>query len=272
LVHAKYQDADKVPFFGIGNDTEDTDETNFAYTPTSFGVTAAYNITRPLRVGGDISYEDYNTGPGQSTTDPSIEEVFTPAQVPGLGLDFQYITGNVFAEFDWRESPGYSRTGGLYRVDWYNYSERDRSGFDFRRVDVELVQHLPILRGNQIISLRALGSFTDTDDPDQVPFFLLPKLGGGSEARGFRDFRFRDKHRMLLTAEYRWTPSKFMDMAIWYETGKVAAEVEDLDLNDLHDSYGIGARFHAPAATFMRIELAHSVEGTRIIFSGGPAF
>ena len=77
---------------------------------------------------------------------------------------------------------------------------------------------------------------------------------------------------MLLTAEYRWTPSKFMDMAIFYEAGKVTSRTEDLNFNDLHTCWGIGARFHAPAATILRIELAHSTEGTRIIFGTGLLF
>jgi outer membrane translocation and assembly module TamA len=63
-----------------------------------------------------------------------------------------------------------------------------------------------------------------------------------------------------------------MDMAIFYEVGKVANRTGDLDFEDLHDSYGIGARFHGPALTALRIELARSDEGIRLIFSGGAAF
>jgi len=100
----------------------------------------------------------------------------------------------------------------------------------------------------------------------------LPKLGGGEELRGFSNFRFRDRHRMLLTAEYRWTPSKFIDMALFYETGKVASRRSDLDFNDLHDCYGIGIRFHSPTFTAFRVEVARSVEGTRIILGAGPVF
>jgi hypothetical protein len=74
-----------------------------------------------------------------------------------------------------------------------------------------------------------LVSTTDINDNDQIPFFLLPSLGGRSELRGYPNFRFTDRNRMLLTAEYRWTPSKFMDMPIFYEVGKVAAKRSDLD-------------------------------------------
>jgi hypothetical protein len=273
LIHAKYQFADEVPFFGIGNETDEEDETAFEYTPISFGVGQSIALTREFHIGGDLSYQKFDTSTGNSSRVPSLEDFFPVSAAPGFGLDFEYITGNVFVEYDWRFSPGYTTTGGLYRVDWTTYAERDEpEGFDFTRLDIELVQHVPILRGNQILAFRGLASITDTKGDDVVPFFLLPKLGGGSELRGFRDFRFRDNNRLLVTGEYRWAPSKFMDMVLFYEVGKVARLREDLDFEDLHSSYGIGARFHGPNLTALRIELARSVEGMRLIVSGGAAF
>jgi hypothetical protein len=274
LVHAKYQDGDEVAFFGIGNDTVEEDESAHSYTPISVGVTERIELTHSLHVGGDISYESYETDSGNSSTVPTLEDVFVvPDEAPGFGQDFKYITGNVFAEFDWRETPGYTTSGGFYRVDWTHYKDREDGDFDFRRTDIDLIQHVPILRGNQGLAFRALISTTGfVGDTQFIPFFLLPKLGGGSELRAYRDFRFRDNHRMLLIGEYRWRPSKFMDMAIFYEVGKVAVEREDLDFEDLHDSYGIGARFHGPNLTVLRLELANGEDGMRLIISGGLTF
>jgi outer membrane protein assembly factor BamA len=271
-IHAKYQNADEVSFFGIGNDSLKENETAFTFIPKSIDVTESFWLSNQFHIGGSVAYLDIDTKPGNSATVPSIETEFTPAEVPGLGTDPQLVVGNLFAEFDWRQSPGWTSRGGYYRVDWYDYNERDGANLDFHRWDFELVQHIPILRANQILAFRALATITDVSDPQQIPHFLLPKLGGGSELRGFRDFRFQDRHRMLLTAEYRWTPSKFMDMVVFYETGKVAANTRDLDFSDLHNCYGIGARFHTPAFTAFRVEFAHSVEGNRIILSGGAAF
>jgi len=271
-VHAKYVDAGKVSFFGIGNDSQKDNKTSFSYSPKFVDIEETISPVRWFAVGGGVAYLQIDTAEGENPTVPSIEEVFSPAQAPGLGLDPTYVVGNLFAQIDTRQSPGYTTSGTYIRGDFFDYSDRDNDPFDFRRFDGEINQFIPILRANQIIALRALVSVTDVKDFNQVPFFLLPKLGGGEELRGFPDFRFRDRNRLLLTAEYRWTPSKFMDMAIFYETGKVAARRADIDLEDLHDCYGIGARFHTPASTAFRIEVAHSKEGTRIIFGGGPVF
>jgi hypothetical protein len=76
-----------------------------------------------------------------------------------------------------------------------------------------------------------------------------------------------------MNAELRWTPARFMDMAVFYDTGKVAARRSDLDLKDLHDSYGIGMRFIGASGYKFRIELARSREhNARLIVSAGGAF
>jgi hypothetical protein len=269
----KYVDAGHVSFFGIGNDTTKDDKTNYGYSPIQLRITESFHPAKYIFGGGSFEFLKVETFAGNSDSSPSIEEVYNSRTAPGIGTDPEYNIVGLFGAFDWRQSPGYTTSGGYYRVDWYNYrGVNDDASTDFQRWDLEASQYIPILRGNQIIALRALASFTEVDDNEEIPFFLLPKLGGGEELRGFRSHRFRDRDRLLLTAEYRWTPSKFMDVAIFYETGKVAAQSGDLDFNDLHDCWGIGIRLHAPAATMLRIELAHSNESTRIIFGTGILF
>ena len=63
-------------------------------------------------------------------------------------------------------------------------------------LDAEVVQHIPILRENWIISLHGRLESTIGDD-DQVPYFLLPSLGSGSTLRGYSSWRFRDRHAVL---------------------------------------------------------------------------
>ncbi len=285
-INAHYVDATQVRYFGIGNDTPEDAETNYGFKPITFGVTEIVSAAWWLDFGGGIDYVTYETSHGDRDTTPSTEEVFDPVfGAPGLFTDFTYWRPRGFVQIDWRTTQNlerhdrpkfgvtYATSGGFYRVDYTRYSEQDLGGFDFDRVDAEIDQFIPLVRANWVIALRGLVSTTDIDANDQIPFFLLPTLGGGSELRGYPNFRFTDRNRMLLTAEYRWTASKFVDMAIFYEVGKVAPTRSDLDFNDLHDSYGIGIRFHAPRVTALRFDVAHSDEATvRIIISGGASF
>jgi len=67
--------------------------------------------------------------------------------------------------------------------------------------------------------------------------------------------------------------NRFLDTAVFYDAGKVSARASDLDLKGLKRDYGIGARFHGPFATPLRVELARSNEmGLNIIFAASPVF
>ena len=76
-----------------------------------------------------------------------------------------------------------------------------------------------------------------------------------------------------MSGEWRWIPSRLaLDMALIYDAGKVTPRFDDISFNDLKTDFGIGVRLHTPFATPLRIELAKSREGTRLVFSGGAAF
>jgi outer membrane protein assembly factor BamA len=94
-----------------------------------------------------------------------------------------------------------------------------------------------------------------------VPFYFQPALGGSRMLRGFREFRFRDRNSLMLTAEYRWEASWLLDGALFVDAGKVTRERGDLNFRDLDVSYGFGFRVHNNSAFVTRLDLAFSREG-----------
>jgi hemolysin activation/secretion protein len=105
-----------------------------------------------------------------------------------------------------------------------------------------------------------------------VPYFLMPDLGGSHTLRGYPAWRFRDRNRVLLTGEYRWTAGPFVDMALFLDAGKVAPRARDLDLRGFTKTYGLGMSLHTPLSTVTRIEVARTPEGTSLVFSFSPSF
>ena len=270
-LHARvgWRDATQIAFHGIGNSSPE-EQTNFRMKQTYFGGDA---VARPggfTVFGAGIAFEDYSLESGTGAS-PSIEEVFTPETAPGLGEDPAYLHTFVSGGIDRRPSAGYARRGGLYEVRYHNYADRDDT-YSFDRLDAEVVQHIPILRENWVFSLHGALQ-TTLDDDDAVPFFLLPSLGSGSTLRGYSSWRFRDRHSILMSAEWRWIPNRLaLDMALFYDTGKVTPRFDDISWKGLKSDYGIGIRFHGPLATPLRVELARSKEGTRLVFAGSAAF
>ena len=135
-----------------------------------------------------------------------------------------------------------------------------------------MIQHIPILRDTWVVSLHGLAKTTFDKGDQTTPFYLLPSVGGGSSLRGFSSYRFTDRNSLLLQAEWRIVANRFFESAVFYDAGKVAARTSDLDLNHLKSDYGFGVRFHAPMATVLRVDVARSNEGTRLVFAASPVF
>jgi hypothetical protein len=261
-------DAPQVAYYGQGM-ADDATRANFTLQQTYATVLAEVRPSSWTRVGGEVSYDDYTTTSGRGRA-PSIETIYNAGDTPGLLADPAFLRTEGRAAIDWRPAAGYARRGGYYGVTLANYTDRDDI-YSFRRMDGEIIQHLPILRENWVISLR--GRVQSVLGDDLVPYFLLPQLGSGRTLRGYETGRFRDRHSLLTSAEFRWIPNRIgLDFALFYDAGKVTSRREDLDFNSLKSDWGIGARFHGPTTTVLRIEAAKGTDGWRLVVATSNAF
>ena len=258
-VGADWLDAPDVAFYGTGAASRTADRTGYFYRETTVGFTTSLQASRFFTIGGGLDALQIESG---------------AAARGGLLADASpvYRRTRLFAEVDRRTADGYTRSGGLYRIDWSDYSQTGVGTAGFQRTDADIRQFIPMFRENSIVALRALASTTSTASGQDVPFFLLPDLGGNHTLRGYQPRRFRDRNRLLLTAEYRWTAGSFVDMALFLDAGKVAPRLSELDLRGLTTSYGVGISLHTPISTVTRIELARTREGNSLVFSFSPSF
>ncbi len=163
--------------------------------------------------------------------------------------------------FDWRDNARHPRAGGVYCVRVSDYRDQDHGAFDFRRVDIDAQQYVPLPDKYRVIALHAAATLTDADAGHEVPFFFQPTLGGAQTLRGFREFRFRDQNSLALSAEYRWEAWWALDGAVFVDAGTVARDRRGLKLSDLDVTYGVGFRIHSNSAFVARLDLAFSREG-----------
>lgn len=264
-------DATQVPYYGLGDDTDADNRTNFRVNRSQIEGAAVLHLVDWLRLRLDGGVDKYLQKPGQGAY-PSIETVFSPDEAPLLGEDPFYLRGEASATIVWLESAGYSRTGGLYRLAYEEFNPLGDEGDTFGFVRTEIVQHVPILRETWVISLRARTE-SIVRESDVVPYFLMPYLGSGSTLRGYTTGRFRDRHSLLLNGEVRWFPNRAgLDMALFVDAGDVANTRGKFNLNGMKTDYGIGVRFHGPLATVLRVEVARGFEGWRTVFASSAPF
>jgi outer membrane protein assembly factor BamA len=221
------------------------------------GATGSVDVASHVEVGGGLDLLDIRARHDRSASTESAP---------------QYARSRVFAEFDTRTSPEYTRRGTLARVELSDYQQVNDGTLGFRRVDLNLQQYVPLLRENWVIALRALGSATTPADGNEVPFYLMPDLGGPSTLRGYSTWRFRDRNRLLFSGEWRWTAGPFVDMALFADAGSVASHVSDFDWHDMKHSYGVGISLHTFTTTVTRLELARTGDGMSVGVSFSPSF
>ncbi len=267
---AGWRDATQVSFYGLGIDSPADNNAAYRMQQSYAGGDVTMRPQQWLRLTAAVTAEDF------SIQDPtgdfiSVESEFTEAAAPGVGTDPFYLHTAVSAAIDTRPAADYARRGALYQVAHHHYADRDQA-YSFSRLDGEIVQHIPILRENWVLSLHGRVESV-IDDGDQVPYFLLPALGSGSTLRGYSSWRFRDRHAVLFAGEWRWIANRLaLDMALFYDAGMVAPRLDAITTNGFVSNYGVGVRFHSPVRTPLRVELARGREGTRVVFSASAAF
>jgi hypothetical protein len=267
---AGWMDATQIGYFGLGPKSHKDAETNFRIQEAYFrgGVTVKPVPWFHLRAA--TGYENFVELAGTGVT-PTVGDKFNSKTAPGLGVSPDYIHSEASAALVWAPAEGYARRGGAIRYTYHFYNNKGGNLDNFQLSREELVQHIPFLRETWVLSLR--GRLESVHGSGTVPYYLLPWLGNGSTLRGYSTGRFRDRDSMLYSAEWRWFPNRFaMDMALFSDAGTVAPRFKDLKFSQLKYDYGIGIRFHGPAVTALRVDVAYGSEGLRFIFSTSSPF
>ncbi len=261
---AQWMDVRGVSFYGSGQDSAQVARERFDYQPMELGGNLTLRPMRHLSMTASYTALEFDT----DRESPR----FSPADAPGLDQHLTYDTVRGTVMFDWRPAAGYSTSGGFYRAAFERSEEAAGLPFSFNAQEYEIVQQVPLVREQFVLAGRALMTLTQPDPGHEVPVIMMPYLGSGSALRGFANRRFTDRNRMLLTGEYRWRPSRYIDMAIFLDAGQVARDRAQFDLARFDVAWGLGARFHGPAFNALRLEVARGREGIRLIFSGSQPF
>lgn len=269
----RYRDFPQEDFYGLGNASSRVNRTNYAIESTDINGRAILNVLPWLRVGTEFGRFKPEIGSGTDPRFRSVEEVFTDAEAAGLAAQPIFWQYTPYIEVDYRDYPGNARSGGLWRASFGTWKDRTLNQFDFHRFDAETAHYFPIFDKKRVIAVHVGLSYVNNETGDRVPFYFLPYIGGSDTVRGFREFRFRDENILFMNAEYRWEAFSGLDMALFFDAGEVREDWQDIDLQDLKTSYGVGFRFNTYKNVFLRFDVAAGGrEGTRMFLKFGPAF
>lgn len=251
-------------YYGPGPGSAKTGRSNYRLEDTRLGVRAGVRPVDHLRTGGTGGLWQVNVGPGTDRRFISTEQQYSPRQTIGIDRQTEFLQGGVFAEYDYRDIPGGPRSGGFYRTHFSYNKDTDLELHTHRKLDIEAQQYIPMFNQRRVIALRGRSELTWKNRGQTLPFYMQPTLGGSNDLRGFRPFRFYGDNMMVLNAEYRYEVFSGLDMAVFADAGKVFQDKKDWNFADLEGSYGIGMRFNARNAVFLRIDAGFSHEGFQV--------
>ncbi|MDA1315812.1 MAG: BamA/TamA family outer membrane protein [Acidobacteria bacterium] len=272
---AEYRNYPEENFWGLGPDAGEGRRTDFRLEDFRFQTAFGVRPLRNLSVAVTAGYLQVNTGRGRDRSFRSIEELFSPAEVPALDRQPDYNLAGAFVEYDNRDKAADPRDGGLYSLRWIYHDDRSFNQFSFHRFEADARRYIGLFkeyRRPQTIALRAMTSFSDKGASQQVPFFMQRTLGGADTLRGFRQYRFRDENFLLLNLEYRWHASEYVDVVPFVDAGRVFGRPSDLGLNDLEASLGVGGRLKFGERVIVRLDAAAGREGLRLWLRGAHTF
>lgn len=278
-IYAMHFDAPQMPYFGPGRTTRREARTSYRKEETSLDFKTGWRPTRrTLLIGVTGGVLAINTGPGKDRRFPNIDERFQafenfsavaqPGQfagtVPGLRDQTNYLRGGVFLDIDNRDLPGDPHKGTHIESSFTYYKDRDYGLYTFRRLEFSAEEYIPFLNRKRVIALRAKTQLSYRNPGQIVPFYVQPTLGGSDDLRGFNQFRFYDNNLVVTNAEYRWEVFPALDMAAFFDAGKVFNRMAEFDLRHAAVAYGLGFRLKTRESVAVRLDVGRSREGYRV--------
>jgi hypothetical protein len=267
-LYAKYERSPRMEFYGLGRDSSVDDRTRYLLNTLSGEVRAGYRFTRNLNVGVEFLGGGAHTGPTSGQDVPSIETIFDATTAPGLFDDTTFLGYGGFAGYDTRDVPRGPRSGGFYGINFTRYVDLTGGRYTNRQLELEGQHFLPYFNATRVVALFARARFAYTGRDDRViPFYLLPKLGGNFDLRGFGPYRFHDNNAFMAAVEHRWYVFSGLEMALFVDAGKTVSDKGEIHLSGLNYSGGVGFRARVNDAVVLRFDVARSREGLRWIWS-----
>lgn len=210
-----------------------------------------------IGVGADFIY----------TTADSLELVATQAPVDANSLlPDNFSSGVVITSiYDSRDYRLNATKGWLFQLDAGLY-QNDQ--FDsFSTYNIELANYIDLGSTPGLIAWQVQGHLTSGD----VPWNLLPDLGGSDAMRGYIRGRYRDEQMMMGQVEYRLPIFQRYGMVFWGSVGSVAPKVSELT-DTLLTAYGTGFRFKIKDNINLRFDVGVGENDTNFYLNVNEVF
>lgn len=258
-------------FYGVGNESPATNETNYTNEQELAQVQVGFNFTRAWQLQYTLREEVVDVQPGTLARIASIDTRFS--HTLGVGTNDE-VLNRLSIIHDTRndltvptEGSEWIIYGGIAsRRGIFNDSMNSEAGVDGRMFWPIAPQMILAVHS----ALRYLPS------AHAVPFWALSALGGDSSVlggeqplRGFGEGRFYDRDSFSTSVELRRTVASFnaisthvdMELTPFVDVGRVFSNPGTFPLTQLHHVFGVGFRGIARPFVVGYVDIGYGSEG-----------
>jgi outer membrane protein assembly factor BamA len=274
LASALYERDSTERFFGFGNSSKESGESNYTNSDTLVELTPGYWVVPAVALAYRMRIRSYGISEGQVDSLPFIG-VAHP-EVRGRGLERgTYWSHRLEVDYDTRDDidiPGQ----GMFAVAYTEAADDSLgSATSFFKFGAEWRDFIP-LRWRHVRAVLALRTLLDyVSAGGDTPFWEMSSLGGRRALRAFGADRFIDLNRSLASTEVRvpvygrrlFGVNPTLEVAPFFETGQVFHGVTSSPFDDLHVAYGMGFRVVVKPQVVAFVDVGFGYEGSAV-FSG----
>jgi surface antigen Omp85-like protein len=271
-------DRDGAPrFFGVGNNSPASSETNYTNEQGSLGAQFGLNFNRAWQLQYSVRMRIVDILPGTLPGIPSIETLFPG--ITGLGTT-KALLNRLALAYDTRDDLTVPRSG----AEWVLYAGVANQGgllgdslYSEAGIDGRVFWRLGDSTGLAVhTALRYLPR------ADALPFWALSciggqqsEIGGAQPLRGYGGGRFCDRNSFSASAELRqriWSLHIFsthadLELTPFIDVGRVFQGTGTWPLTELHKIAGIGFRGVARPFVVGYVDIGYGNEGVAV-FTG----
>jgi outer membrane protein assembly factor BamA len=266
-VQLLHERVSSVRFFGIGPTSKKENESNMTLGTTGGYFIFGVNITRTMRLSLGETFQEFEVSRGGVPDLPFTGDLFPDLPgVKGATIHAQRIA-LIHDSRDSQTTP----TEGLYVSAFAEAStELLGSDADYLKAGADAIWLKPFF--DRRIVFVARGLFEGTSGGSDVPFEVLPTLGGVDTLRGFGENRFYGDALLLFNTEIRAKVLRMrifgvdaeFEIAPFVDIGKVFNSAAQFMDTKFEVTPGLGFRGLAPPSVVGHIEFAYSREGPAI--------
>jgi hypothetical protein len=221
-------------FYGIGKDQSEKDMSVLLEQDYTFAAIQWLPLIGPFYVGPTLMYNGVKNKFDISGLPPTVDA--------SQKLDSDTVVPGVKAQYDSRDNSFYPTQGSFSNLSAQFFDANWGGDHTFQRYKADYNYYLRVWDDNVLASRAAFQA-----NVGDVPFYDMAVFGQGSDLRGYKAGKYRDKIIWATQAEFRHRWTSHWGAAVFAGVGDVLDSASDLTLTDLLWSGGAGIRYRIGA-------------------------